>query len=151
MSWWLWFSRLQWVQLCLLFSQLGRVQLSTARVSRPQWARVAFVAVAVAAAASGEMAVAAVSEQVVAVATAAVAGSLAAVALSPAAVAVSLAAVVAMAVLAAADSDVPSLLVPRSFLFRGPTSWPRDSRICRSPPTPRLQFRVPDPSEVLFG
>ena len=147
------------MQLCPLFARSCRVQLSSARVSRTQGARVASVSVAVAA--SGEMAVAVVSEQVVAAAAAVVAVSLvAAVAGSPVAVAVALAAVVAavalaavvaVAVLDAADSDVPSLPEPRSFLFRGPTSWPRDSWICRSPPTPRLQFRIPDPSEVLFG
>ena len=65
--------------------------------------------------------------------------------------AVVLATVVAVAVLAAADSDVPSLLEPRSFLFRGPTSWPRDSWICRSPPTLRLQLLIPEPSEVVLG
>ena len=94
---------------------------------------------------------AAVSEQADAVAAAVVAVSLAAVAVSLAVAAGFLVAVVAVAVLAAADSDVPSLLEPRSSLFRGPTSWPRDSRICRSPPTLLLQLRIPEPSEVPLG
>ena len=85
---------------------------------------------------------AAVSEQAVVAA---------ALAVSLAVAAVSLVAVVAVAVLAAADSDVPSLPEPRSSLFRGPTSWPRDSWICRSPPSRCLQFRIPEPSEMLLG
>ena len=159
--WWLWISlelsRSQWilsrlrrVQVCLLLSRLCRVQFSSVTVSRPRWARVPSVSVA--AAASEEMVVAAVSEQVVAVAAAAGAVPLAAVVAVPlAAAVVALAAVAAMAVLAAPDSDVPSLQEPRSSLFRGPTSWPRDSWMCRSPPTRRLRFRIPEPSEVLLG
>ena len=73
------------------------------------------------------------------------------VAVAAAVAVVSLVAVEAVASLAAADSDVPSLLEPRSSLFRGPTSWPRDSWICRSPPALRLQFRFPELSEVLLG
>ena len=108
--------------------------------------------VSVAAAASGEMAVAAVSEQVAMSLAAAVAAVAAVVLVAAAAVGMSLVAVVmAVAVPVADDSDVPSLLEPRSFLFRGPTSGPRDSWVCRSPPTLRLQFRIPEPSEVLLG
>ena len=154
-SWWPRFSRLRWEQLCPLFSRSCRVQLFSVKVSRPRWTR--FASVSAVAAASGEMAVAAVSEQVARSLAAAVAAVVAVGLVADAAVAVSLAAVVmAVAVSVAADSVVPSLLEPWSSQFRGPMSWPRDSclvrmLVCRPSPTRRLPLRIPEPSEVLLG